>query len=69
MHGERVREQHEIDARQIGHARAQRRRARLVLVDDGVRPLDFEVITQELPVVGVVVDDQEAHGFAARCSR
>ena len=33
-----------------------------MLVDDGIRPLDLEVVTKELPVLGVVVDDQKAQG-------
>jgi hypothetical protein len=37
-----------------------------MLVDDGIRPFDLEVIAKELPVVRVVVDDQEAQGTSAR---
>ena len=55
-------EQHEVDVGQIERLCDRSGRARLMLVDDGIRPFDLEVIAKELPVVGVVVDDQEAQG-------
>jgi hypothetical protein len=33
-----------------------------MLVHDRIGPLDLEVIAKQLPVRGVVVDDQEAQG-------
>jgi hypothetical protein len=50
-------EQHEVDASERGQRRRLPAHARRVLVDDGIRPLDFQVIAQELAIVGVVVDD------------
>ena len=53
-------EQHEVDADEVEILVAEPGRARLVLVDDGIGPFDLEVVTENLPVVRVVVDDQES---------
>src|SRR5688572_30330558 len=59
---QRMPEQHEVDASQVHGCSDRAGGARLMLVDDGIGPLDLEVIAKNLPVVRVVVDDQEAQG-------
>jgi hypothetical protein len=57
MRRQRIAEEHEVDARHIQALHAWAGGARLVLVDDGIRPFDLQVIPKDLPVVGVVVDN------------